>query len=269
MPADPDEALEEVNSHGDPAEGHDAATPPREPASERREGDATRGEPQLQADGDGFIPALRFHRLTPLFDFVAAVAVRDRALKRRVLACAAIVGDEQVLDIGCGTGTLAIAAARAAPGVRVTGLDADASILARARRKAAGAGLEIGFDQGSSTGLPYADASFDLVLSTLFFHHLPDDAKRQSATELVRVLRPGGRVVVGDLGHPQDPLMQIAVRVTVQLLDGVATTALNVRGELRDVLADAGLQEVAVRDRMRTPTGTYEVMTGAHPLGRG
>jgi len=86
-----------------------------------------------------------------------------------VLAHAAIASGEQVLDVGCGTGTLAVEAARAAPGVRVTGLDADASILARARKRAAGAGLEIGFDKGMSTTLPYRDASFDVVLSTLFF----------------------------------------------------------------------------------------------------
>ena len=112
-----------------------------------------------------------------------------------------------------------------------------------------------------STALPYEDESFDLVLSTLFFHHLPDDAKRQTAAELVRVLRPGGRLVVGDLGRPHDPLMRLAVRVTVQLLDGLTTTALNVRGELPDILAGAGLQGVAVRDRVRTPTGSYEVIT--------
>jgi len=220
------------------------------------------GRHNSRADDGGFIPALRFKRLTPLFDFVAAIAVHDRAIKRRVLAHAAIASGEEVLDVGSGTGTLAIAAARAAPGVRVTGLDADASILARARKKAAGAGLEIGFDHGMSTTLPYPDASFDVLLSTLFFHHLPDAAKRQTAAELVRVLRPGGRLVVGDLGRPHDPLMRIAVRVTTQLLDGVATTALNVRGELPDVLGGAGLQAVTVRDRMRTPTGTYEIMTG-------
>jgi ubiquinone/menaquinone biosynthesis C-methylase UbiE len=212
----------------------------------------------------GFIPALRFDRLTPLFDYVAAVAVRDRAIKRRVIARAALAGGEDVLDVGCGTGTLAIAAARAAPGVNVTGLDADPAILELARRKAAGTpGAAIGFDQAMSTALPYPDASFDVVLSTLFFHHLPDEAKRETAAEIVRVLRPGGRLVVGDLGRPRDPLMRAAVRVTVQLLDGVATTALNVRGELPDVLAGAGLREVTVRDGVRTPTGTYEIITAA------
>jgi ubiquinone/menaquinone biosynthesis C-methylase UbiE len=212
-------------------------------------------------EGGEFLPALRFNRLTPLFDFVAAVTVRDRAIKRRTIARAAIASGEDVLDVGCGTGTLAIAAAQAAPDVHVTGLDADPAILELARKKAAGTGLEIGFDEAMSTALPYPDASFDLALSTLFFHHLPDDAKRETAAELVRVLRPGGRIVVGDLGRPQDPVMRAAVRVTVQLLDGVATTALNVRGELPDVLTGAGLEAVTVHERVRTPTGTYEIIT--------
>lgn len=219
-------------------------------------------------EGAGFIPALRFHRLTPLFDSVAAVAVRDRAIKRRALDHAAIAGGEDVLDVGCGTGTLAVGAARVARDVRVCGLDADPSILVRARRRAAEAELEIDFDEGRSTTLPYADASFDVVLSTLFFHHLPDDAKHQTAAEVVRVLRPGGRLVVGDLGRAQDPLMRIAVLVTIQLLDGFESTALNVRGHLPDVLTAAGLQAVSVRDRMRTPTGTCEIITGSRAAAR-
>jgi ubiquinone/menaquinone biosynthesis C-methylase UbiE len=211
-------------------------------------------------DGD-FVPALRFHRLTPLFDFVAAVAVRDGAIKRRVLQRAGIASGDEVLDVGCGTGTLAVMAARAAPGVKVTGLDPDAAILARARRRAADAGREIRFDEGSSTALPYPDASFDLVLCTLMLHHLRDEDKRRTASELARVLRPDGRLVVADPGRPQDPLMRVAVLMTVQLLDGFANTALNVRGEVPELLAAAGFRDVAPRTRMRTMTGTYEVLT--------
>jgi ubiquinone/menaquinone biosynthesis C-methylase UbiE len=213
------------------------------------------------ADVD-YIPALRFERLTPLFDYVNAVGVRDATLKRRVLTRAAIARGERVLDVGCGTGTLAVAAAQAAPEVHVTGLDADPSILSRARRKAGRAGVSIALDEGSATALPYEDDSFDVVLSRLVLHHLTDDAKGEAAAEFVRVLRPGGRVVVCDLGRPHDPLMRVAVRATVQMLDGTATTSLNVRGELPSVLASAGLEHVTVRDRVRTPSGTCDVITG-------
>lgn len=217
----------------------------------------------MSSSDAGFIPALAFHRLTPLFDPVAAVFVRDGAIKRRVIERAAIAAGERVLDVGCGTGTLALAAAQAAPDVSVTGLDADPAILSRARRKAAAAGLGIDFDEAMSNELPYEDDSFDLVLSTLFFHHLPDDSKRKTSAELIRVLRPGGRLVVGDLGRPQDRIMRRAVRLTVQMFDGVETTALNVRGGLPGVLAGAGFEGVSVRDRMRTPTGSYEIIVAS------
>jgi ubiquinone/menaquinone biosynthesis C-methylase UbiE len=208
-----------------------------------------------------FIPALRFHRLTPLFDAVVAVTVRDGAIKQRVLAHAALRPGERVLDVGCGTGTLALAAVRAEPGIEITGLDADPAILERARHKATAAGVDIEFDEAMADAMPYPDASFDAVLSTLFFHHLPDEVKAGTAKQIRRVLRPGGRLVVADLGRPHDPLMRVAVRATVQLLDGTETTALNVRGELPGVLAAAGFEDVDVRDRTRTLTGTYEIVT--------
>jgi ubiquinone/menaquinone biosynthesis C-methylase UbiE len=217
-----------------------------------------------RADGK-FIPALRYHALTPLFDFVAAALARDGSLKSGVIERASIDAGERVLDVGCGTGTLAIAAARAAPGVLVRGLDADPAILARARDKAATSKTEIEFDEALSTELPYDDASFDVVLSTLFFHHLPDVDKRRTARGLLRVLRPGGRLVVADVGRPHDALMRVAVRATVQLLDGTATTSLNVRGELPRILADAGFDGVTVRDRLRTATGSYEIVTATKP----
>jgi ubiquinone/menaquinone biosynthesis C-methylase UbiE len=210
---------------------------------------------------DTFIPALRFKRLTPLFDPVVATMTRERTFKRRVLDRARLCGDEGVLDLGCGTGTLAIAAARAKPGARVVGVDADPVVLAKAKAKARRAGVEVAFDEALSTELPYEDGSFDVVLSTLFFHHLHDAAKASSAAEIVRILRPRGRLVVGDVGRPQDPAMRLAVLATVQLLDGVATTALNVAGRLPAALSDAGLRDVAVTDRMRTPTGTVEIIT--------
>jgi len=206
-----------------------------------------------------YIPALRFERLTALYDPLVALTTRERAFKARVLERAAIESDESVLDLACGTGTLALAAYALAPGATVSGIDGDAAILERARAKALRAGAPIEFDKGLSTALPYAADSFDVVVSTLFFHHLDDDAKRRSAEEARRVLRPGGRLIVGDWGRPQDPAMRLAI-LPVQLLDGFETTSGNVAGRIPAVLKKAGFAEVSVTDRMRTPLGTIEIV---------
>ena len=129
---------------------------------------------------DKFIPALRFKHLTPLFDPVVAMMTRGRTFKRRGLDRAGLRGEEEVLDLACRTGTLAIAAARAAPGVRVAGVDTDPVVLAKAQAKADRAGVQVTFDEAFSTGLPYENRSFDVVLSTLFFITCPT-TRRQPA----------------------------------------------------------------------------------------
>jgi ubiquinone/menaquinone biosynthesis C-methylase UbiE len=207
-------------------------------------------------------PALRFAALTSLFDPVVATMSRERAFKRLVLDHAAIAAGDTVLDLGCGTGTLALMAHADQPSATYTGLDADPAILERARAKANAAGTAIAFDQALADDLPYDADSFDVVLTTLFFHHLDDTTKRAAAAEIVRVLKPGGRLVVADFGRPQDPLMRVAVTATVQLLDGRATTSLNVAGRLPDLLREAGLRQVTVPDRLRSPTGTIDIVVG-------
>jgi ubiquinone/menaquinone biosynthesis C-methylase UbiE len=208
-----------------------------------------------------FMPALRFRALTRLFDPIVATYAREGAFKRRLLRHADLRAGERVLDLGCGTGTLALMASETAPGIEIEGLDADREVLRSARAKADDAGCPIRFREGMATDLPYDDERFDVVLSTLFFHHLEDAAKRATAAEVARVLKPGGRVIVGDIGRPQDPLMRVAVAATVQLLDGPTTTRLNVAGGLASVFAYAGL-DTAVVDRLRTPVGTLETLAG-------
>jgi len=191
---------------------------------------------------------------------VVAVTTRESHFKGRVLDRAAVQNGERVLDLACGTGTLALEVLERAPGARVTGMDGDPEILERARDKADKAGAEADFDEGVSTDLPYADESFDVLLSTLFFHHLSDEAKRATADEIARVVRPGGRVAVADWGRPHDPLMRAAF-LPVQLLDGFANTGGNLAGALPGILAGAGLDHVEVSDRIRSPLGTIEVVT--------
>jgi ubiquinone/menaquinone biosynthesis C-methylase UbiE len=128
----------------------------------------------------------------------------DRAFRERLAGLAHLVAGESVLDIGCGTGTLAIVAKRqvGAAGT-VFGIDASPAMIARATSKAGKAGIDVAFKNAVAEALPFADAQFDVVLSTLMLHHLPRKVRQQCAREIHRVLKPQGRVLVVDFGTPQ------------------------------------------------------------------
>jgi ubiquinone/menaquinone biosynthesis C-methylase UbiE len=105
----------------------------------------------------------------------------------------------RVLDVGTGPGRVPLAIGHAFPALRVEGLDLSAEMIAQARRNAADAGLDdrVRFTVGDVADLPYADATFDLVVSTMSQHHWADAAA--GLRELRRVVRPGGQVWIYDL----------------------------------------------------------------------
>ena len=139
---------------------------------------------------------------------------REGAFRQKQVDLAGIVAGESVLDVGCGTGTLAIAAKRrVGPAGKVYGIDAAPEMIARACKKARKAGLEMVFETAAIEALPFPDATFDVVLSTVMFHHLPDDARRQGLREIRRVLMPGGRLLAVDFGgSAQERHSHIAMR---------------------------------------------------------
>lgn len=202
-----------------------------------------------------YLPALRWRALTPIFDPVVRVTTRETEFKRRLLDQASVSPGGTVLDLGAGTGTLAIRLKERCPGARVTGLDADPKVLARARDKADAAGREIEFVEGLSTALPFPDGSFDVVLSSLFFHHLAHEDKRRTLAEVARVLKPGGGLHVADWGKPSDPAMA-ALFLAIRTFDGFGVTADNAAGALPRMFEDAGLVDARLRDRLRTALGT-------------
>jgi ubiquinone/menaquinone biosynthesis C-methylase UbiE len=126
---------------------------------------------------------------------------RERAFRERLVQLARLQPGQSVLDIGCGTGSLAIAAKRrVGPLGSVHGIDASPEMIARARKKASKAGMDVTFTNGVVEGLPFPDEHFDAVLSTLMLHHLPRAAREQCVREIRRVLKPGGRVLAVDFG---------------------------------------------------------------------
>jgi ubiquinone/menaquinone biosynthesis C-methylase UbiE len=109
---------------------------------------------------------------------------------------------ESLLDVGCGTGTLAILGkATVGPTGTVCGIDASPEMIARARSKATKAGVAIQFENGAAQALPFGDASFDVGLATLMLHHLGRPARRELVSELNRVIKPGGRVLLVDFAR--------------------------------------------------------------------
>lgn len=213
---------------------------------------------------DGYLPALRFPALTRLFDPLIGRALPERRFKRRLLEQASMKPGQRVLDLGCGTGTLAIMAKAAQPDAEVIGLDADPEILELARSKADAGGSRVRFDQGLSTELPYGDEYFDGVLSTLFFHHLTGADKRRTAAEIARVLRPGGELHVADWGRPADPLMGLLF-TGVRAFDGFERTRDNAAGVLPEIFEQAGLREAEETDRIPTVFGTLSLYRAETP----
>ena len=130
--------------------------------------------------GRGFLPGMRHAWLLPLYDPLNRL-LGVSAVHRRLLDQAGLRPGQRVLEIGCGTGNLLLAAKRAQPEAVVVGLDPDLAALARAHRKARRRGLGVQLDRGYADQLPYTDASVDVVLSSFMLHHVPADQREPAS----------------------------------------------------------------------------------------
>ncbi len=120
--------------------------------------------------------------------------------RQRIIDLTASSGDEHLLDVGCGTGLMALRIAAQYPGCTVQGIDLSPKMIAVARQDAAAQGLAVDFRVGSIVDLPYPDGTFDVVLTNIMYHHLDLVEKRQAVEEIARVLKPSGRYVSAEFG---------------------------------------------------------------------
>jgi ubiquinone/menaquinone biosynthesis C-methylase UbiE len=140
-------------------------------------------------------------RWATFYDTFVTIATlgKSKSLRAQTADIAAIQPGEHVLDVGCGTGELTMLARQRTGTDTVVGLDASPEMIAVARRKAERAHLAIDYRVEVIEKIPFPDNTFDVVLSSLMMHHLPDPLKQAGLLEIQRVLKPGGRVVVVDL----------------------------------------------------------------------
>ena len=180
------------------------------------------------------VPGLILHAPTS-YDLLVRVLTlgRERSLRQRMLHPARLQAGESVLDVGCGTGSLAIEAKRAVLSAGlVHGVDASPEMIARAHRKARKAGLDIAFTTAPAQALPFLDGQFDVVVTSMMLHHLPRSSREQCAREMSRVVRPGGRVLAIDFDPPPR---------RSGLLAHMHRHGHLKPGELAELLVDAGL----------------------------
>jgi len=218
------------------------------------------------AAGAKYIPAARWRVFTRIYDPVIALTMRERrwrgSMEERVMADLPDGGG--AVDVGCGTGTFAIALAASRPDAELIGVDGDAEILDRARRKPGAAGVE--WRQGLAQELPVADRGADVLTTSLVLHHLLPEDKGAALEEAARVLKPGGRLHVADWGEPQDPLIGAAFLVS-QAIDGFDRTRDHRAGRLPEFFSRAGFGSVERYGRLRTAFGALDLWRARNIAG--
>jgi ubiquinone/menaquinone biosynthesis C-methylase UbiE len=209
-----------------------------------------------------YIPALGLDCLTPFFDSLMKWAARETAFKQKLIEQSEIRKGFRILDLGCGTATLTILLKKRHPEAEVTGIDIDPRVLSIAREKAAAAGVEVKFDLGTAFELPYTNNHFDIVVSSLVFHHLTRQNKVRTLKEVLRVLKPNGELLVADLGKPQNAIMRLPASVIRHLEE----TEDNVKGLIPAMFRMAGFEQVEETSKTMTMFGTVALYKGRKPL---
>jgi ubiquinone/menaquinone biosynthesis C-methylase UbiE len=189
----------------------------------------------------------RLIRWASSYDFLTNILTLGQARRLRALTIdlALLKPGENILDVGCGTGGVTIPAKQCVGAAgRVAGIDPAPEMIAVAQHKAQRKGLEIVFRIGVIEALPYPDASFDVVTSSLMMHHLPAHVQVKGLAEIYRVLKPGGRLLIADLLGPNaSPSQHVlnAIAMHQGLKVGVE--------DLQDAIKGTGFSDVTLLDR--------------------
>lgn len=217
-----------------------------------------------------YTPPLGFAALTPFYDRVIAGLTRETVWRTKLVGRIGARPGEVILDVGAGTGSLALAVTSAEPECIFRGIDPDGVAVEIARQKAALNGSAATFEVGSFNGCPAGESErADKIVCSLVLHQVPLAEKRRLLRSMLQWLKPGGQLFVADYGAQQSLAMRTAFRLTVQLLDGKTDTQPNADGILPVLIEEAGFRDLIMLDAIDTPTGRIELTTARKPASGG
>jgi len=207
-----------------------------------------------------FVPALGKSGSLDRYDAAIALMTREKRWRSDLLRFAEPRPGDRIVDIGCGTGTFAIALKQAARESIVLAVDPDPAVLEIARAKAEVADAEIQWFEAMGDELDSIDAlqQCDKIVSSLVLHQCPMDVKEAIAAQMFRLLKPGGTLFIADYGEQRSLLMRMLFR-QIQLLDGFEYTEPNAKGCVPEILTAAGFEAVEEIKVIPTPTGSISI----------
>ena len=172
----------------------------------------------------------QMEKMVPSYDSYMKMMTfgRERTLRERTINLAQVKAGDSILEVGCGTGTLTLAAKRqAGPSGKAFGIDVIPGMIELSRRKASQANEQVTFQLGSIDDIPFSENQFDVVMCSFMIFHMSENTRHKGIAEIYRVLKPNGRLLVLDLALPAQPLQKAIAQL---LLGGM------LEHDLRDLL---------------------------------
>ncbi len=203
-----------------------------------------------------FTPALGFAALSPLYDWAILRLTREHIWRHEFVNQISAQPSDSIIDVGSGTGSLAVDLLQRSPKTSYIGIDPDADIVKRAQIKADKAEICAQFETGFFSADLLANKSVNKIISSLVFHQVPLDEKQRIIDLAYEKLPKNGEIHIADYGLQKSLLMKFLFRITVQLIDGVRDTTPNAQGILPVLLAKAGFMDIRETRRIPTLTGT-------------
>lgn len=200
-----------------------------------------------------FVPALKYHFLTPIYDLFLAFWLPEKEIRRKTIELGELTGEEQVLDYGCGTGSLLLQMADKFPNIELTGVDIDPEILKLAQKKDSlkKAKWILSSDFSSQ------NLSYDVVFASWVFHHFNNEEKLFHLKTCHDLLRKGGKLIIVDWGKPANLVMHFLFFL-VQCFDSFETMKLHRKGEFSSLFSKAGFVDFQELGSRNTWFGTLK-----------